>query len=825
MYMCVYLCICVSVLLGTFDYCVAMRTDDWSATIRTQACSSADFTSGVSVTYSDVMTGWNDNYRSYWPDYDADSQSWTGGTEQEDYWQLIRSAFYADSLNTIDVTLDVTADTPYKLVVVFQEGESNADATGYVLYNEVDSTTVGELINADDYFDDVVTDLSYCTWVRTDATSSKGFFSWSTSVTSNAMVLYPFHDITLYLNDQTVSTGRAINDDAWHHVCVSWTSATGDVRFYHNGELDFSTSGFRIGDNIATGGLISLFQEQDSLGGGFNAGQSFVGYQGFQYFYERVLTSTEVADLYNGVAIPENWAFNFEDINAIHDASIQVTLAEAGFPVERILTQRWLNLYVQGEEVLVNHWTAPIHYQFGTAQVLEYYFTSSSATVEIFVTPPSTATTNMLPIINALMLKEMSDIDAYTGCTATSRVAPGYHCSGEPSVCTQYHLGFGTAAGDTNVGQTSSATEITLPSETRFMGEKYNSLFINNNGVLSFNSAYDTWSSTTTLATHGGVPLIAVMWSEWDFPCNSEYLTDWPLANIWYRFGSADEITATSERVREIYGAFTFDADYVLIVTYHGDVETCDRVDFNYVQVVIAVNSVRTYVLWQLSEDSLRWTAPEGVDNDPSMGVHNGDALYRSFSGYFEGTTTELVSDMYSDYSTGLFMLRVDAAATPYEPVATHSTNSLASSISFSGGSWAPDFESSTDRYDVTFYANQESFVNVLLSDRDALLYIDDVLSYSGEDSAGYNWPDDTGTDVVVRINSNDEFGETTYTIDTLLHPSSDKSLNHIKYTLNSLCDHDGFKTCYESLFVTSAWTNCFTVYEFATCLSTGTSL
>jgi hypothetical protein len=50
---------------------------------------------------------------------------------------------------------------------------------------------------------------------------------------------------------------------------------------------------------IASGGTLVFGQEQDSVGGGFDAAQAFSGNMGIVRFYSSVLTDAEVAQNFN----------------------------------------------------------------------------------------------------------------------------------------------------------------------------------------------------------------------------------------------------------------------------------------------------------------------------------------------------------------------------------------------------------------------------------------------------------------------------------------------------------------------------------------------
>lgn len=54
----------------------------------------------------------------------------------------------------------------------------------------------------------------------------------------------------LYVNGEKVITDVTANDDHWHFICVSWSSAKGQWKIYKDGLLNDE------GQNLASGSLI-----------------------------------------------------------------------------------------------------------------------------------------------------------------------------------------------------------------------------------------------------------------------------------------------------------------------------------------------------------------------------------------------------------------------------------------------------------------------------------------------------------------------------------------------------------------------------------------
>ncbi|XP_078685539.1 neuronal pentraxin-2-like [Branchiostoma floridae x Branchiostoma belcheri] len=83
-------------------------------------------------------------------------------------------------------------------------------------------------------------------------------------------------------------------DGEWHTICTTWRSSDGAWQLYADGVLKASGSGFNVGGRVRRGGTWILGQEQDEVGGGFNADQSFIGELSGVNLWDRVLSPAEI---------------------------------------------------------------------------------------------------------------------------------------------------------------------------------------------------------------------------------------------------------------------------------------------------------------------------------------------------------------------------------------------------------------------------------------------------------------------------------------------------------------------------------------------------
>ncbi|XP_068162253.1 neuronal pentraxin-2-like [Antennarius striatus] len=152
--------------------------------------------------------------------------------------------------------------------------------------------------------------FTLCMWIKSSASPGIGTpFSYGVPGQANEIVLIEWgnNPIELLINDKVAQLPLEVRDGKWHHICISWTTRDGQWEAYQDG-VKLGT-----GDNLAAwhpikpGGVIILGQEQDVVGGRFDAGQAFVGELSQVNIWDRVLKPVEVLSMANCSAyIPGN---------------------------------------------------------------------------------------------------------------------------------------------------------------------------------------------------------------------------------------------------------------------------------------------------------------------------------------------------------------------------------------------------------------------------------------------------------------------------------------------------------------------------------------
>lgn len=75
---------------------------------------------------------------------------------------------------------------------------------------------------------------------------------------------------------------------------MTWENKAGSWKVYKDGAVQASGSGFKTGYSIKTNGILTIGQEQDTFGGGFDANQNYIGELTDLNIWNKVLSSSEV---------------------------------------------------------------------------------------------------------------------------------------------------------------------------------------------------------------------------------------------------------------------------------------------------------------------------------------------------------------------------------------------------------------------------------------------------------------------------------------------------------------------------------------------------
>ncbi|NWR46740.1 CBX6 protein, partial [Regulus satrapa] len=144
--------------------------------------------------------------------------------------------------------------------------------------------------------------FTICMWLKSKALAGIGTpFSYSVPSQSNEIVLLEWgsNPLELLINDKVAQLPLNLKDKAWHHICVAWTTRDGKWSAYQDGEQRAAGENLASWHSIRPQGIIILGQEQDTLGGRFDATQAFVGELAQFGVWDHMLAPAEILGLAN----------------------------------------------------------------------------------------------------------------------------------------------------------------------------------------------------------------------------------------------------------------------------------------------------------------------------------------------------------------------------------------------------------------------------------------------------------------------------------------------------------------------------------------------
>ncbi|XP_051900819.1 C-reactive protein-like [Pristis pectinata] len=116
-----------------------------------------------------------------------------------------------------------------------------------------------------------------CMKLLTDSQSTMSIFSYATTAHQNQILVEMANDrLKVHLADQRVDYRVPVGLVGWTPVCVTWDSATGRTVVWVNGTRTMNKISSQ-GKGVVAEGSVILGQDQDTVGGGFDKKQRYVG--------------------------------------------------------------------------------------------------------------------------------------------------------------------------------------------------------------------------------------------------------------------------------------------------------------------------------------------------------------------------------------------------------------------------------------------------------------------------------------------------------------------------------------------------------------------
>ncbi|XP_064368413.1 neuronal pentraxin receptor [Dromaius novaehollandiae] len=158
--------------------------------------------------------------------------------------------------------------------------------------------------------------FTICMWLKSKASGGLGTpFSYSVPGQANEIVLLEWgtNPLELLINDKVAQLPLSLKDKAWHHICVAWTTRDGKWAAYQDGEQQGASENLASWHAIKPQGVIILGQEQDTLGGRFDATQAFVGEIAQFGIWDHMLAPAEILAMANCTSHLQGNVIQWED--------------------------------------------------------------------------------------------------------------------------------------------------------------------------------------------------------------------------------------------------------------------------------------------------------------------------------------------------------------------------------------------------------------------------------------------------------------------------------------------------------------------------------
>ncbi len=194
--------------------------------------------------------------------------------------------------------------------------------------------------------------------------STGAILSYASSSNNNDFLLFiSGSNLSLYVNGASVNTGitrSELFDGTMHTLQTTWDSSTGQANFYLDGNLEGSTI-IQTGHTLGSG-VITLAQEQDSVGGNFDANQTL----DMTLYDMQITTDISSADwsmdsVVGGIVTDANGLHDFtvdnnithsqnvaDSLNNSNDIFVESNFASISDPTTIVLNYGTLTLYADG---------------------------------------------------------------------------------------------------------------------------------------------------------------------------------------------------------------------------------------------------------------------------------------------------------------------------------------------------------------------------------------------------------------------------------------------------------------------------------------------
>ncbi|XP_066265973.1 uncharacterized protein [Branchiostoma lanceolatum] len=186
--------------------------------------------------------------------------------------------------------------------------------------------------------------LTACVQLRTTNTATGSVFSYASQQEHNEIMLWnnggsSYNFIINGIESPSTAVNLDILDGKCHMVCGTWESQDGRWAIYVDGIEIASASGLAVGHVIRTPGVWILAQEQDSMGGAFDAEQAYSGDLSCFNVWDRVLSPLETVRLRQGNVFDwtsNAWTLHGEVSDSDNLCDVNVALGKTAFQTSTV---------------------------------------------------------------------------------------------------------------------------------------------------------------------------------------------------------------------------------------------------------------------------------------------------------------------------------------------------------------------------------------------------------------------------------------------------------------------------------------------------------
>ncbi|KAL9979160.1 hypothetical protein ACROYT_G016779 [Oculina patagonica] len=169
-----------------------------------------------------------------------------------------------------------------------------------------------------------LSELSMCFFMKIVPDGQEhSVISYSKETANDLYISFPPQSTTVFIGNTKMSIDMVANS-TWHHFCFTWENTNGVYKSYKDGKLEAQGDDFRKGYILRSGGTVVLGQDQDSIGGGFNTNDAFVGEMTEVNMWGSVLSESDIAAQYENCSIPHGSVLAWPIFKDVMHGQVQV---------------------------------------------------------------------------------------------------------------------------------------------------------------------------------------------------------------------------------------------------------------------------------------------------------------------------------------------------------------------------------------------------------------------------------------------------------------------------------------------------------------------